>query len=69
MAFEKYDKSLSTTEESLYVSTGILMITISDASCSRSCNFLTRGDLSLIFKYVVSSDMNFIHKKILVLKL
>ena len=47
-----------------YVSTGILVITISDASCSRNCNFLTRRDLSFIFGYVVSIDMNFIHKKL-----
>ena len=50
------------------VSTGILVITISDASCSRSCNFLTRRDLSFNFGYVVGIDINFIHKKLLVLK-
>ena len=52
-----------------YVSTGRLVITISAASCSRNCNFLTRKDLSFIFGYVVSIDMNFIHKKLLMLKL
>ena len=50
-----------------YVSTGILVIMISDASCSRSCNFLMRRDLSFIFGYVVRFDMNFIYKKLLVL--
>ena len=42
-------------------------ITISDPSCSRSCNFLMRRDLSFIFGYVVRFDMNFIYKKLLVL--
>ena len=43
-------------------------ITISDPSCSRSCNWvLTRRDLSFIFGYVVRFDMNFIYKKLLVL--
>ena len=46
-----------------YVSTGILVITISDVSYSRNCNFLTRRDLSFIFEYVVSIDMNFIYNK------
>ena len=41
---------------------GMLVITISDASCSRSCNFLTRRDLSFIFGYVVSMNMSFIHR-------
>ena len=46
-----------------YVSTGILVIAIFDVSCSRSCNVLIRRDLSFIFGYVVSIDMNFIYKK------
>ena len=41
---------------------------ISDASCSRGCNFLTRRDLSFIFGYVVGINMNFIQKKLLVQK-
>ena len=51
-----------------YVSTRILVITLSDALCLRSCNFLTRRDFSFNFGYVVSIDMNFIHK-LLLLKL
>ena len=52
-----------------YGFTGILVITVSDALCLRNCNFLTRRDLSFIFKYVVIIDMNFIYTKLLVLKL
>ena len=43
-------------------------IAISDPSRSRNCNFLMRRDLSFIFGYVVRFDMDFIYKKLLVLK-
>ena len=43
-------------------------IRISDTSSLQSCNFLTNRDLSFIFEYVVGIDMNFIHKKLVVLK-